>query len=121
MTDRNRHDHGVTFYNSKSDIWSNWRDIPQKMEMFITVDMLHVTKVKVIYGAIDVTSKHLKGHSVPRVSDVFSVTQIILLFETQVFQTGFIALCLQLKYYYIFAPKSTVENSKSGAARSAPK
>ena len=49
MTDRNRHDHGVTFYNSKSDIWSNWRDIPQKMEMFITVDMLHVTKVKVIY------------------------------------------------------------------------
>ena len=42
-------------------------------------------------------------------------------FETQVFQTGFIALCLPLKYYYIFAPKSTVENSKSGAARSAPK
>ena len=42
-------------------------------------------------------------------------------FETQVFQTGFIALCLQLKYYYIFAPNCTVENSKSGAARSAPK
>ena len=75
MTDRNRHDHGVTFYNSKSDMCRNWRDIPQKMEMFITVDMLHVTID--IYGAIDVTSKHLKGRSVPRVSAVIGSQGIL--------------------------------------------
>ena len=59
---------GVTFHK-------RWKCL-----LRLTCYMLHVTCYKSesdIYGAIDVTSKHLKGRSVPRVSDVFGSQGIL--------------------------------------------